>query len=229
MGKPALRLDLNTERDKKNQYYEGNCFAYTKVPTNQISYIHGIESLNFKLIDTNLTYEMSIKRIPKELNVSDGYSIRFAQPDDRKKIGDISEKSFGFSRFHLDPLVCNKTANQIKRAWAENYFKGERGEFMVVALTDKHPVGFTQVLVRGDTLIIDLIAVQSSHHGQGFGGAMISFLSSRIQERYDGVGKIRVGTQIANFPAISLYEKMGFSILSSDYVFHHHGKLELES
>ena len=148
LGKPALCLDLKTGRDKKNQYYEGDCFAYIKVPTNQISNIHGIESLNFKLIDTNLTYEMSIKRIPKELNVSDGYSIRFAQPDDQK-IGDISEKSFGFTRFHLDPLVCNKTANQIKRAWAENYFKGERGEFMVVALTDKHPVGFTQVLLRG--------------------------------------------------------------------------------
>lgn len=229
MGKPALRLILSLDGDRNNKSSKDDCFAYTKVPTNQIANIHGIESLNFNLIDTNLTYEIPINQMPQEFNVPDGYSIRFARPDDRKEIGDISENNFRFSRFHLDPSVGTKTANQIKRAWAENYFNAKRGDFMVVAVADQHPVGFTQVLHSGDMLTIDLIAVQSSYHGQGLGGAMISFLSSRIQDKVESLKRIRVGTQISNLPSISLYEKMGFRIFSSEYVFHHHGKLKLKS
>ena len=61
--------------------------------------------------------------------------------------------------------------------WAENFFSGTRGDYMIVACFKDHPVGFTQIVRKNDSgLIIDLIGVDSHHHGIGLASAMINFL-----------------------------------------------------
>jgi ribosomal protein S18 acetylase RimI-like enzyme len=228
LGKPSFWLSENPEGDKNFFAHKDNCFVQTKVPTEQVEKIRRLESLKFNLIDTNLTFEACIHQFNKISKTPDSFSIRFARAKDRKEISEIAQTSFSFSRFHLDPSVPNKTANQIKREWAENYFNGQRGEFMVVAVADDHLAGFCQILHRGDILIIDLIAVQPSHRQKGLAEAMISFLGYQIQEKLKKLKAIRVGTQISNLPSIALYEKIGFRILSSEYVFHYHGKPDTE-
>ena len=94
---------------------------------------------------------------------------------------------------------------------------------MIVSCFKDQPVGFTQILIKNDSeLIIDLICVDSQHHGVGIASAMISFLINEIAPSLPGSTKILVGTQISNLPSLSLYQKLGFKIISSDYVFHYH-------
>ena len=90
---------------------------------------------------------------------------------------------------------------------------------MVVAEQGGEIVGFTQLLkASGEVLIIDLIAVKATYRGQGVAQEMIRFSSSA----FGHTSVMRVGTQIANTVSLRVYQGMGFRIVSSGYVFHHH-------
>ena len=88
---------------------------------------------------------------------------------------------------------------------------------MIIALFNDKPVGFLQLIEKGNILIIDLIAVKLGYRGKNIGSSMINFAYKNIQFE-----KIIVGTQISNLPSIRLYQNLGFIPISSDYVFHFH-------
>jgi hypothetical protein len=47
-------------------------------------------------------------------------------------------------------------------------------------------------------------------------------MTAAFVEHYRGRGALLVGTQVANIPSVRLYERMGFSLSSSQYVLHLH-------
>ena len=88
---------------------------------------------------------------------------------------------------------------------------------MVLALLNNKPVGFLQLIIKNKELIIDLIGVDKIAQGRGVASSMIQFASKNIKRSC-----IKVGTQIGNLPSIKLYQKLGFVLTESDYVFHYH-------
>ena len=93
---------------------------------------------------------------------------------------------------------------------------------MIVAEADGKPAGFLLSLMAGNKRIIDLIAVEPRHLRRGLGRQMIEFLA-RNCARENAVDTIAVGTQVANLAAAGLYENLGFRLVASSYVLHHHG------
>ena len=93
---------------------------------------------------------------------------------------------------------------------------------MIVACFKSKPVGFAQIICNNDTLIIDLIAVDSAHHGKGLASSMITFSESLALDQSLNTKKLVVGTQLANQPSISFYEKLGFRLRHAEYIFHYH-------
>ena len=144
--------------------------------------------------------------------------MRFAQDQDREGVKALAARNFIYSRFHMDPLIPRDLANEVKAAWAENFFFKKRGDNMVVAFKDSSPAGFLQLLYLGKDLVIDLIAVEKRFRRMGIARAMIHFAETALKEFEEMV----VGTQIANVPSIRLYEKLGFTVASSAYTFHYH-------
>jgi ribosomal protein S18 acetylase RimI-like enzyme len=190
-------------------------FSYARIPTDDGRTIRLLEQCGFHLVDTGVTLETSVVR--EEPSV--GRHVRFARPDDRAAVEGIARRSFAYSRFHLDLDIPKQMADEIKAQWAGNFFHGKRGDHMVVAEQDGRVVGFAQLLVDGgDAIIIDLIAVDGPYRGQGLAKEMIRLSASAV----DGARVIRVGTQIANTPSLRVYQKLGFVIVSSSYVFHYH-------
>ena len=193
---------------------ERPCFLYAKVPTGQIWAAKFLESLRFNLIDTEIVLEKPVNSKPELI----GYStVRFAQPQDREQVGELARRNLKTSRFHLDFSIPSALADRIKQEWALNYFKGRRGDQMVVAFVDNQIAGFLQLLLKERTIVVDLIATDEPHRQKGIATDMIAFVESNV----NGCTKICVGTQISNLPSISLYEKLGFRICSSEYVFHY--------
>ena len=92
---------------------------------------------------------------------------------------------------------------------------------MIIALFNDKPVGFLQLIEKGNILIIDLIAVKLGYEKKYW------FLYDKLCiQKYPirkKKKKIIVGTQIGgNLPSIRLYQNLGFIPISSDYVFHFH-------
>tara|TARA_B100000315_G_scaffold259516_1_gene315882 strand:+ start:2466 stop:3227 length:762 start_codon:yes stop_codon:yes gene_type:complete len=196
-------------------------FVQTKVSTQSTDYIKYLEGVGFFLVDTNVTLKKDIDSDYCEYIKPDfsEINIRFAKITDRKETISVASKSFIYSRFHLDPWFSNNIANRIKAKWASNYFDGNRGDQMVVALNGNTIVGFLQILKpEEDNFIIDLIAVIKECQRKGIAVRMIDYA---ICEN-NGICNVTVGTQIGNIPSFKLYQKMKFFLENSTYVFHLH-------
>lgn len=223
MGKNVYFLKSPLGDISKNDFPDSPNLAYIKISTHSLNEIQRVESLGFNLIDTNILLCKEIRGSLVNLSIPHDYSIRLSKPVDCDHVGNIARDNFRFSRFHQDQRVSKTAADRIKQVWAKNYFSGIRGDYMIVACYKDQPVGFCQILLKNASdLVIDLIAVDSQHHGNGLASAMINFLSNQIAPSLSGQTKIIVGTQISNLPSLCLYQKLGFKIISSDYVFHHH-------
>jgi ribosomal protein S18 acetylase RimI-like enzyme len=195
-------------------------FMYAKVSAIAPSAVKFLETLGFNLVDTNVVFE---KPIASQQRFAGHCAVRFALPEDKNQVVALAEKSFVYSRFHLDKSIPEVIANTIKATWVGNFFAGKRGDQMVVALMGEASVnevivGFLQLLQRNNDLTIDLIAVAENQRRKGVAGDMIAYAESQYQD----CSRILVGTQVANIPSVRLYEKLGFRLCASNYVFHYH-------
>ncbi len=196
---------------------QGPALLMAKVPVTSVQECKHLQELNFFLVDTNIQLQKFRKISGFLVN---GFNVRFSSPSDKETIIKIAANSFTYDRFHNDPNISQKKADQIKVEWAKNYFKNTRGDWMVVAECEGIIYGFLQLLHGDDgALVIDLIAVDKSYRHVGVAQKMIDFA---VQNCATKTEVVRVGTQIANLPSISLYLKMGFSMTSAQYVFHCH-------
>ena len=208
----------NESKDKKQivDLLSQKVFIQAKIDTLELKTIALLESWGFRLIDTNVVFEKTIlKGGQKQINAK----IRVAEDIDIQAVGELGRNNFVYSRFHLDPQIPVETANEIKSAWVLNYFQGKRGDQLFVAEKHRKIVGFNQLTCGQDNSVcIDLIAVGKSLTRQGIASDLINHL----EIVYGNKNKIIVGTQVSNIPSIRLYEKLGFSMCRSKYVFHYH-------
>lgn len=198
--------------------FPSNSFIEAKLSTEDYIGLNLLQKYNFQIIDTSIQL---IKNVDKNkfnnLNIKDTF---FADSEDEKEVREIARNSFKQNRFFRDQKISNKYASKLKEEWAGNFFSRERGDWMVISKKDKKILGFLQLLKgRNNSLIIDLIAVDERYRGMGLAKKMITF---SIQNCLNCIKDIRVGTQLGNYPAMYLYQKMNFRIISSYYLLHKH-------
>jgi RimJ/RimL family protein N-acetyltransferase len=190
-------------------------FCDAKVSAEDASGVAALTKAGFVLADENLYFETLPPR-PR----TNACPVRPAQAADAEAVALIAEKGFALSRFHRDPHIPRDRADAIKRAWALNYFSGKRGDLMLVAEGETGLAGFTQLIKKPDGLwVIDLIAVQESSRGKGFGADMVRAMSLHCP----AITRIGVGTQAVNKASQVFYTKLGFELRKTSYVFHYHG------
>ena len=225
IGKSVYQLKVNDlseevfSKDWKNfriDHTEDNYLVFSKICTNSVNIWQCLEKANFKLIDTNVIFELNVNKLFEKQQHNE-IEICFAEKKHQQALEKIARDNFHYSRFHLDSLINNDIANQIKQNWVKNYFFGKRGDEMVVALLHNKPVGFLQLIIKEKNILIDLIGVDKIEQGRGVASSMIQFASKNMK-----LPCIKVGTQIGNLPSINLYQKLGFVLTRSDYVFHYH-------
>lgn len=207
----AFRADLDSLSG--NQSF----FASMKINVRDVQAVERAIRSGFSLIDTNITLEKSIDDSPFALC---DVSVRLACPQDKASVQQIAHESFQYSRFHLDPKIGPVMAARIKKAWAGNFFSGNRGDVLLVAEDESGLVGFALLLHTAESLVIDLIAVDKRVRRRGVGQALIGGAMTMGKQ----FSSIKVGTQIANYEATRFYETLGFKLVSASYVLHSHGR-----
>lgn len=197
-------------------------FYYAKVDAARPDALRALASAGFFTVDVNVSFLADPARLPA-VEAPAGLEIGAAAPADRDEVLRIAATAFRYSRFHLDPLVPDETANRIKRDWTASYLDGRRGERLWVGRVGGRPAAFLAVLAleRDGRSVrrIDLVAVDRAAQGRGIGRALTAFFVERYRGSCD---RLEVGTQIANAPSIRLYERLGFELFASEYVLHMH-------
>lgn len=192
-------------------------FSYARVPTHHVRTSQLLERSGFHVVDAGITLET--REVPER--GGEAGRARLARAEDQSTVEEIARRSFIYSRFHLDPGIPKHLADEIKTQWVGNYFRGQRGNYMVVGERAGQVTGFLQLINAPGALVIDLIAVEENHRGQGFAEAMIRYAVSAC----GNPKALRASTQSANTVSLSLYAKLGFRIVSTSYVLHHHGSV----
>jgi ribosomal protein S18 acetylase RimI-like enzyme len=221
LGRPAVRFKITdgplpvAELQSALAGLEPGLFAFVKLPAAGVENIKVFEEVGFRMIDVAVTFSRPVEFAKDDISVQVGFAVS----GDEESVSRVARAAFSYSRFHLDPYIPRHVADEIKAQWASNYFRGRRGDAIVVARSAGEVVGFLQLLLTEDALVIDLIGVAEKGRRQGLAKAMIRFAEQNMEPR----PIIRVGTQAANVPSIHLYESMGFRFQSSQVVMHFHG------
>jgi len=171
------------------------------------------------VVDVNILFE---REPAQSIEVNPSILVRDIQSSDEDSVLKIAETAFVYSRFHLDPNITKKLADNIKREWIDSYLKKRRGERLLIAEVDNQPIGFLALLSTGEnktTGVIDLIGVAKNMRGRGVGKSLVKY---HIQDGYGKYSNLIVGTQISNIPSMRLYMQCGYDISNSYYVLHAH-------
>ena len=194
-------------------------FAYAKVDVRQVAAQHALNAFGFRVVDTALVFAGQVAAAAAPARDT----IRPATADDRAAVMSIAGHAFRYSRFHLDPQVSARQADDVKVAWVANFFNGGRGDGMLVAERNGGIAGFLLLKWGKDgQLLIDLIGVAPACQRSGVGGDLIR------RAARDGTGdgrrpeSILVGTQAANTPSVRLYEALGLRLSAAQHVLHFH-------
>lgn len=190
-------------------------FVDASVDAACLDVVRDCEDLGFRLADTNLRFE----RLGPPPQGNCPLAPRPARPEDREGVAALARRAFICSRFHRDPFLSQDRADEVKAAWAANFFSGRRGDGLMVAEADGQVAGFLLYLNRQGMMVIDLVAVDAPWRAMGLGTRLVA-------EAFGVSGQtgLVVGTQAANLPALRLYQSLGFRLAGVQYVLHHHGK-----
>ena len=216
LGKPAFQLTGNYASFSLDFFPPGPCFISAKVSATDQEGLEKLQHHGFCLIDTNLQFLRPVAAIDEPVT-----NLRFAVSDDEIAVRELARCQFRQNRFHRDSQIGPLIASRIKEEWAGNYFTGNRGNWMVVAQLENKVKGFLLLLHDEcqNHLIVDLIAVAANHRGKGIASAMIAYAILRC---LPSPIPMRVGTQLSNPASIAFYAKLGFKMVSADYVLHCH-------
>lgn len=214
LNKPSYKIASLNQNITKD-HLANKDFIYIKIENYQIDIINHLISLNFSLIETNIILKSN------KLNSYeyDNIECRFAMKEDEEELKKIAYESFKHSRFHVDERIPNEKANLLKAEWVSSFFKGKRGDWMVLAKYKNEICGFVQLIKENDNIIIDLIAVKKNFQGKGVGKTMLSYVKDKCANSNTS---FFVGTQLSNINSINFYSNMGFKINNSKYTLHYH-------
>ena len=144
-------------------------------------------------------------------------NCRFANQCDKNKILNLSKNAFQYSRFKLDKNIPKIISNKIQSDWINSYFKGKRGDYLIVSEYKKNIRGFLLLFAKNKKFTIDLIATSKKFQRKGIATSMIHFAIHNI---FNGEAEVNVGTQMSNIKSIRFYKKLGLKIISIKAIYH---------
>ena len=140
-------------------------------------------------------------------------------PDNRPReaLYELALASGHASRFTLDPRF-HDSAPAYFRAWIDNSLCGDRADHLWVAQKGGRTSGLVTLKLSG-VAEIGLLAVGEDFRGQGLGGALLAAAETCAHEH--GHHRLLISTQGENKSGVSFYEKAGYTIAETEYIFHY--------
>lgn len=234
-GYPVASIDyFFTEKDGKsaaaylliskfNEWARENTVKFTSIkvfPSNSI--VRALEENGFYYVGTEFILG---KPLPDpNLKGPAGPGIRFLKKGDVDALLRIAKNASWPGRFHSDPGINRKKADQLYVDWLRNGAKKNNAKVTVLEVGGR-PSGFILWSVerlpgRGKMPVGDqeLVAVDPKIRGKGYGKILYQGALKQMQEA--GVKLVKTGIAANNAPALNSQAKSGFYFNYSIAIFH---------
>lgn len=181
-----------------------------------IDYLIGANSNAF-LVDVNV--QLSKNNKGKISFENENFEILIEEqkiPD--KRVLEIAENEFVYSRFYNDPFLDKTKAKKVYSEWVKNSFN-KANKYFITINENQDCLGFLLFSFKDSMVVIELIAVNSRFkNSRKIGSKLLASLEQYVFSK--NVEKIVVGTQISNIKAINFYQRNGYILNEQIPVYH---------
>ncbi|MCI5450588.1 GNAT family N-acetyltransferase [bacterium] len=131
---------------------------------------------------------------------------------------DLSKASGEYSRFRLDPSFPSYCFSELYDKWLERSVSTDMATDVLVCYDENDiPVGLLTYKIDGTDSQIGLLAVEKHNRGKGMATLLNNVYECSLPVN---VRNLHVVTQGENRPARSFYERMGYKITETNYIYH---------
>lgn len=174
-------------------------------------------------LHTLLTFASNGERfeIPS-IKYGDDLRIRIAEEKDAEEVALLAQRSFSYSRFHLDPFLDQKASDRLHYVSARNSLLEGFADIMFVAEKDEKIIGYYSGKKKyyrelektiGKAVIS---AVDSAFRGQGVFAALDTYLLNWFADNTDFA---EMGTYLINYPVHRVWIKKGLPLIRGTHQF----------
>lgn len=164
--------------------------------------------------DNKLTYSKAYERNDTPLNAHvHSYKGRHLT----EKLLELSFESGKYSRYRLDNKFPQDKFQYLYRKWIENSLLTEYATDVLVYEDEGNPIGLLTYRISKNNASIGIIATHPNFQGCGIGSSLMRHFESILPE---SVETLEVVTQGINLSARKFYEKFGYTVAESCYVYH---------
>lgn len=136
----------------------------------------------------------------------------------REQLYSLAYLSGKYSRFKIDPMFPMGKFESMYRIWVDNAIEGLNRQALLCIRHRSDVLGFVTVTVNNSSSRIGLIAVNNFWQGKGLGSLLMYAAENYAVTR--GAVDLIVVTQARNTKAAALYQKAGYELVSSEFVYH---------
>lgn len=196
-------------------------YLFYRLNADDLSTLSILKEAGFQVQDVIVKLCFDVRSLRGVSGKNNFILIRSAKSKDLPLLRKIARTSFIYDRFHSDSKLSKKRSDELHAAWISNSFRG-LADIVLVAELNKKVVGF--ITCKVDKLskrklplsfgVIDLVAVGKNVQGRGIGQVLVSGALDWFRDKVDIV---EVGTQVTNYTALHLYQKVGFKIILASF------------
>lgn len=179
--------------------------------------------LGASLIDTRVTLVRPVTS--QDVTSADPLSRRtdftiesYQRQEPEAGLIELAREAGAFSRFRVDRRIDIAVFHAIYDAWLTRSIRREIADDVYVARAGSRPVGLLTIGIAGERGTIGLLSVHESARGRGLGRQLADLAFAWSAAR--GLSNTQVVTQLANGPAVRLYEAAGYLLESREPTYH---------
>jgi len=206
------KINWDDEKSKNALFKEANKFklVYLVSDKEMNPAVKGSELVDIK---TKLRKEVSIDEDCSTLHLTE------YDGGDHGQLKKLALQSGIYSRFKKDPNFTNNEFEKLYMKWIVDSIKKTVADNVIVYKENENDYrAFVTLKYKEDHAEIGLIAVDEQSRGKGVGFALLSYVNNLTKDM--GLNKIEVTTQFENLPAMNLYQKAGYKIISKKFIDH---------
>lgn len=181
-----------------------------------------VQPENYRLLDVGgqVSYCKSLEgRTQSKGQASPDDTISLYQGDDENEsLLQLALLSGHLSRFRVDPWLPSGSFERLYRQWLSNNLKNKESSRVYIAGTREGPEGMLTATWRQGHGTIDLLAVRQDAQGKGIGTKLLEHFENEAVN-FDA-NQLLVKTQMTNDVARRTYERNGYTLKDSLYVYH---------
>lgn len=175
-----------------------------------------LEDQGFRFVE--MVIAPTLANLERRIWEDDSISIDLATPADAASLALIAEQAFGHERYHVDPRLDRRHADQRYANWVRRTIDHDSQKLLKITDGERVIGVFIVEMREGRDAYWHLTAIAPQWQGQGYGRRVWRAMLHR--HGLEGCVSVTTNVSVRNVAVLNLYARLGFEFLPPQMTFH---------